>query len=242
MASPQKENGHTQIANELYEAILIAPLTIREMKIVLTVIRYTYGFNRKEHELSVRFISNATGIKFQHIADSIKTLKAKNVITISESNKHKQGRIIKLNKDYETWVFNSSRKGDSSQKSDGSVPKRVTVRVPKRVTKKYNKEKLNTYTVEDFEKFWSIFPNGELGNKGSKKKAKEEFLKLKPNDVNLDALITAVNRQAEYKRIKKSKNEFVPQFQNVERWLKNERWTDEIPEQKQTLELKPYNE
>jgi len=66
MASPQKENGHTQIANELFEAILKSNFTLRELKIIFVVIRFTYGFNRKEAELSARFISNATGIKFYH--------------------------------------------------------------------------------------------------------------------------------------------------------------------------------
>jgi phage replication O-like protein O len=142
MASPQKENGHIRIANELYEKILVSNFTKRELKIILAIIRFTYGFNRKEWELSVRFISKATGIEFQHISNSITSLIDKNVIMISESSTHKQGRIIKLNKDYETWNLNRSQNSDSSQKSDGSVPKKVTVRVPKTVTKKDNKDNL----------------------------------------------------------------------------------------------------
>src|SRR5690554_4200107 len=98
MASPQKENGFTSIANELYETILKSPLTLRELKIVLTVIRFSYGFHKREAELSVRFIANATNIKFQHVSDVIKTLIEKNVISISESYNHKQVRKIKLNK------------------------------------------------------------------------------------------------------------------------------------------------
>ena len=239
MASPQNENGYTMIANELYdEGLLKYQFTLRELKIVLTVIRFSYGFKRKDAELSVRFISNATGIKFHHISNSIKSLQEKNILILLESNNHKQGRKLKLNKDYEAWKLQSSPKGNSSQKSNGIVPKRVTVRVPKRVTKKENnKENINKYTVEDFEKFWAIFPNGELGNKGGKKNAMKEFLKINPYKISLEELISAVEKQEEYKKIKISKGEFVSQFQNVERWLRNERWTDEIPEQ-QTLELR----
>ncbi len=237
MASPQKENGHIQIANELYEMILRSNFTLRELKVILTVMRFTYGFNRKEWELSVRFISKATGIKYQHISSSVTSLVEKNVIVISESNTHKQGRILKLNKDYETWNLNRSQSGYSSQNSDGSVPKRVTVRVPKTVTKKDNKDKLNTYSVEDFEKFWKIFPNGELGSKGSRKNAKREFLKLNPEKINLEKLFIAVNKQSEYKSMMKSEGKFFESFPHIERWLKNERWTDDIPQQ-QNLELR----
>lgn len=126
MASPQKENGGTIIANELYDVILKIPLTLRELKVLLTVIRFSYGFNRKHAELSLRFISKATHIRFHHISNSIKSLQEKNIITLLESSKHKQGRKIKLNKDYETWNFDSSPKGNSSQEGNGLVPKKVT--------------------------------------------------------------------------------------------------------------------
>jgi phage replication O-like protein O len=132
MAYDQAEKGYTKIANELLEAITKADLSLRELKIIFVVMRYTYGFNRKEAELSVRFISEASGIKFQHISKSINDLIAKNIIISNISENHKQGRIITLIKDYEKWIFDSSQKGyglseNRSQKRDGIVPKEVTV-------------------------------------------------------------------------------------------------------------------
>ena len=46
MASPQCENGHVRIADELYEAILKADFSKRELLVVLTVIRKTYGYRK----------------------------------------------------------------------------------------------------------------------------------------------------------------------------------------------------
>lgn len=169
MANPQKENGHTQISNELLEAILKSDFTARELKIIFCVIRFTYGFNRKKAELSVRFISKATNVRFQHIANSLRNLEIKRVITFTGSDSHKQGRIILFNKDYEIWEVNNSQNGDSfnlnrAQKSDGTVPKRVTETVPKRVTKKYNykenikKRRKNHFSIENL----SINLNEEL--------------------------------------------------------------------------------
>ena len=89
MANPQKENGFTSIANELLEAILRSELTLRELKIVFTVIRFTYPlFNRKVAELAVRFIANGTGIQFNHVAKTINELEKKNILILSESESH----------------------------------------------------------------------------------------------------------------------------------------------------------
>ena len=148
MANPQKENGFTSIANELFNEILKSDLTLRELKIVLCIIRFTYGFQRKEWTLSVRFISKSTNIKFQHISKTLMDLESKNIITFVGGPEHRQGRQIRLNKDYDSWL-NSSRKSDtyssqkgdttksdSSRKSDTMVPKKVTLTVPVKVTKK----------------------------------------------------------------------------------------------------------
>lgn len=136
MANVQCENGYLRIANELFDVILKSNFSLRELKVILTIIRFTYGFNRKEAEVSIRFISQATGIRFQHIAKAIDKLIAKNVLIINGTANHKQGRTLSLNKDYDTWSLNCHSFGNSSQKGDGCVPKKVTVRVPKKVTKK----------------------------------------------------------------------------------------------------------
>lgn len=143
MASPQKENGFTAISNELLEAILKENFTLRELKILFAIIRYTFGFGRKAAELSNRFLAKATYIRFQHVNSALTDLENKNVIKFQTNPRHSQGRIILLNKDYESWVLNRNQKSDgliinSSQKSDGSVPKEVTV-MPKKVTETVTK-------------------------------------------------------------------------------------------------------
>ena len=105
-------------------------------------------------------------------------------------------------------------------------------------TNKNDKNEKKRYN-DDFEKFWSIFPNSELGNKGSKKKAYNQFRKLNPDQNTLQILIDAVNKQAEHKRTLKIKGEFCPSYPHVERWLRDERWTDEIPELQTTIKLRP---
>lgn len=238
MASPQTENGFTRIANELLDVILSYRCSTLQKEIILAVIRYTYGFQRKEAQLSVRFLAKYLSRSYQKVSVAVKGLIEKNVIHIvREYNCNQQARILKLNKDYDSWnsldslpdgeqlpnsIENSPPEGEQNSPLDGEQRNKTP------------KKTLNKYSSQDFEKFWSIFPNSELGGKGSRKRAMSEFLKLSPGKVTLETLIAAVTKQAEYKLFMKSKGEFVPQFQHVERWIKNERWNDEIPEQQIT--------
>ena len=224
MASPQKENGFTAIANELFQEILKSDFTLRELKIIFTVIRFTYGYNKKEAELAVRFIAEGTGIKFYHISEPIKALQVKNVLILSESESHSQCRTISLNKDYESWKFNSSRKRNSFQKSNGLVPIKGTVRVPKTGTnKENNKENLKTY----FEILWNEF-DIDFGSKGGKKEALNQFIKLNPDEELFNSMRLGLKNQIDSKMKLRGEGKFSPNFPNVIRWLKNERWTDEI--------------
>ena len=47
MASPQIEDGYTKIANELLEAISKVNLSSYEFRVIMAIIRKTYGFNKK---------------------------------------------------------------------------------------------------------------------------------------------------------------------------------------------------
>ncbi len=143
MANVQKENGFTAIANELLETILKCNFTLRELKIVLTVIRYTDGFNRKEANLSSRFISEATTIKPNHVFAVTKELLNKNVL-INRTEQKGVIRRYQLNKNYDTWL-SKSRKSISPKSGLinpelvlSSEPKAVLSNSPQKVTKKEN--------------------------------------------------------------------------------------------------------
>lgn len=56
------DDGYTRIANELLEAVMAADLTARQLKVVLAVIRKTYGFGKK--------FDRITNTGFTPLADS----------------------------------------------------------------------------------------------------------------------------------------------------------------------------
>ena len=52
MASPQKEKGYTAIANEIMEVIMKTNLNGTQFRIVMAIWRSTYGYHKKEKEIS----------------------------------------------------------------------------------------------------------------------------------------------------------------------------------------------
>jgi phage replication O-like protein O len=102
MVNPQKENGCTQIANELIEAFCRLNLSGHESRLLWCILRKTYGWNKKIDNISLIQFSTITGISTSNICRALKRLEAKKVITIEHSNGGYMSSYS-LNKDYSTW-------------------------------------------------------------------------------------------------------------------------------------------
>ncbi len=185
MADVQKEHGYTTIANELLEAITGSSLTLRETKIILCVIRYTYGFNRKEAQLSLRFISEATNIKYRHTQTVLSNLLSKNILIIKRENQGITGRIISLNKNYDSW---NSHDQKGITKQDVGMTKKVSLALTKRGNTTLDQK--------------SIKENKE---KKTIKKADSCFFDLLPIELNTVEFKTAWQDWIKYKAEKKDK-------------------------------------
>lgn len=96
MTSPQKENGYTPIANELFEAFYQCKLLEYERVCVMYIWRKTYGWGKKSDWIANSQFFRETGIPRPHVTRTIKLLKEKNIITSS-------GNKISINKHYEEW-------------------------------------------------------------------------------------------------------------------------------------------
>lgn len=97
MASPQKENGYTAIANELLEAMARYPFTGREWRVIAVVQRLTYGWNRKSAGITVNQVASRTGLTWKNTRRIVEGLIAECVLT---RNSAKLG----IQKDYERWT------------------------------------------------------------------------------------------------------------------------------------------
>lgn len=96
MANPQTENGHTQIANEILEALARIYLPPNQWQVLLCVIRKTYGFKKKTDWIANSQICEATGLVKSTVSRALIRLANQNIIS-----RHK--KAVGLQKDWERW-------------------------------------------------------------------------------------------------------------------------------------------
>lgn len=101
MTTPQIENGFTMIANELLEAILGGGFSHREQSVILAVIRKTYGYAKKEDDMSAAQIGSLCGVARQHVTSTLNALAGRNVIS---KRPGKFGMLIGIQKDHRKWI------------------------------------------------------------------------------------------------------------------------------------------
>lgn len=124
MANPQKENGYIAIANEIFDNLISWNFSSYEWRIILVILRKTYGFQKKKDWISLSQFEEATGIQRPHVCRTIKLLLAQNVIT-KGGNVNKP--LYSIQKDYETWV--KLQQGVRSHHSTkGGITKRGSVK------------------------------------------------------------------------------------------------------------------
>jgi phage replication O-like protein O len=102
------ENGYTRISNEILEAIYqcknLKPL---EYKMLLCVIRHSYGYNMTECRLQNQFLVKEIGISKSHVSDTMQSLFKKNII-------YKRNDVYGINLNYLFWNKISSSNQEQS--------------------------------------------------------------------------------------------------------------------------------
>lgn len=137
MANPQKENGFVAVANEIALALSRMPSIGGEgSQLLWFVLRYTYGFNRKEAELSLSFIAKGTGLRRSQVSRAIKRLATKRLLVRRKDS-------ISFNKNYDEWGATKRLPGlpNGSKGATKRYPKGATKRLPKKETIKTTKER-----------------------------------------------------------------------------------------------------
>lgn len=104
MASPQKENGFTPIANEILDKLVNTPLLGAEYSVLFFVLRKTYGYQKKEDSISLTQFEKATGLSRPTVVKTLKNLIASGLLV----NARLPSSIssFRFNKDYDSWVVN----------------------------------------------------------------------------------------------------------------------------------------
>ncbi|GAB3430756.1 replication protein [Niabella aquatica] len=88
------KNGYTKTPNILIDELL-KELKYAELKILLVVIRQTYGWKKERDRISISQFEKKTGLSRRVISETIKILVEKNIITVSDT----KGNILSLPKE-----------------------------------------------------------------------------------------------------------------------------------------------
>ena len=90
-----------------------------------------------------------------------------------------------------------------------------------------------------FDEFWSNYPV-----KKDKKKARDKWLKIKPNQQLLEKMLSSIKIQDKEKQDRKQNTGFSPDWKHPTTWLNSESWEDEVylptgtPEPQKPREIK----
>lgn len=154
MDDVQIEHGYTVIANIIFEKMAMVKLSPTQYRILFVVWRFTYGFKRKEHELSLSFLSKATGCDKRQIQRELKSLQDKKIITQRLINGKK--RIIGFNKHYSQWIGEIDiGEIDIVLTVKGNIGETVKVDIGEIDNQENNiKTNINITTIADIKKFY----------------------------------------------------------------------------------------
>lgn len=112
VASPQKENGYTSISNEIIEHLVLPGINGSEFRVLLFILRKSYGFQKKGDVISLTQFQKNTLLNRANVVRTIKSLVAKRLLLREKS-------AYKFNKNWEQWVV-AKRQGSSQKDNLGS--------------------------------------------------------------------------------------------------------------------------
>lgn len=113
------DNGYTRIANELLEALLLADLTKNQIRVVLAVVRKTYGYHKKSDRICNSQLANLTRLPETRISTVKNELVAMKVLFVD-------GRKIGINKTVSSWLVGNSFTETVNNSFTETVNKKIT--------------------------------------------------------------------------------------------------------------------
>lgn len=124
MASPQKENGFTPIANEIIEQLVKGDLLGSELALILLVIRKTYGYHKKEDCISLTQFEQGLGLSRHTVIKTIRNL-VYNRMLVKGGSLGMSGTLYKFNKNWHEWVVKGGRLVQNNDRASAKIKQKV---------------------------------------------------------------------------------------------------------------------
>ncbi len=223
MASPQIENGHLDVANEIVEYLCHYRISGEEYQVIWAIWRKTWAWHKLDERISLKEFAKLTEMKKPSIIRAIKKLIDKRIISVS-----KKANVIaptyRFNKNYDTWKtlakkltykFVSKKANDVSKKANFAAQKPTTDK--EKLTSKETIKRKNIYIVDFEEKLWPKYPL-----KDGRKQALKYFDSSVKTEEDLKRITTALDNYLSH-----LKRETWKRPKNGSTWFNNwEDWVD----------------
>ena len=119
------KKGFMRLPNDIAEAISATALSGGEYRVLLAIMRQTYGFNRIEKDISLLQIQKITGLAKGSASRALAMLKDKNII-VCRKQEGNRVRFLSINTDLSAWLkvrnIEPSKFEDSNLKVRNSEP------------------------------------------------------------------------------------------------------------------------
>ena len=217
MANPQAENGHTDIAHEVLEALMKTPLSGAEFRVLLAILRKTWGWHKKQDTLSLNQIAELTGIPRRTVIRASGGLLEKRILDREE--RPRSPSTWRINKDYEQWVVSkvapSVKSGTPPSVKSGTLQKKLR-------QKKRKKPPISPRGgLNGFDEFYLHYPR-----KVAKEAARKAWKKIKPNTALAVEITDAIKTQVAADHFRGTDGQCYTPYPAT--WLNAGRWEDEI--------------
>ncbi len=123
-------DNFTQVSNDILEALAMAQLSTNEFRIILFIIRKTYGWHKQTDWIALSQIVEGTGIAKPNVCRTLNSLKRKNIIVRPDS------RHVGLQDDIGFWVSKKLpvQKTKNTKNWDENTKNTKISRIPTSVT------------------------------------------------------------------------------------------------------------
>lgn len=230
-------DGYTRIANKIIDVLCQCSIFNREARVLLFILRQTYGYNHKERALSLTYISKSTGIDRSNVCRIVQKLVDAKIVKKS-FKKENNCQMLGLNTKVCDWL--GVVKYDSVKYDNRGVVKNDTGGVVKFDTH-INTEYINTECVGEngvcrfpvtqiFDRLWSEWSFSQAGKDRVPRKVRLEIESIgymKMNDARLRYEDELENRRTKNNQALSARTWFNGAYRPyLPKVAENETWTN----------------
>lgn len=108
MADKELDVAYTRVANEILEQVAQRKFNATQLRIIMIIWRYTYGYRRKDHNFALTFLQQLTCLPASTVKREVGLLIKSQVLIVTQKETSVLPRRLSFNKHYDQWTIQKS--------------------------------------------------------------------------------------------------------------------------------------